>query len=428
MKIVLVSREFPPDTHVGGIATYTAMAAQMLAAHGHEVHVLCNGSTTQSHRDGNLHVHRIAMGPHPLPGGRLFFCWRQYVRRKWPTYLDALTWAKTVACFAHKHRDLLAADAWEWPETNGEGAYLPLLEGWARPDAQAKPPVRICRIHTSWLPESAKDLMERFLLLRLQKKACALATSIVSPSQAMATDYARKVLRLKNPIMVSPNPMRGWPQPLNRSAKAMHHILFVGRIEFRKGVDVLLDALEILSDSLPEDSPRLQIRLVGAWHPPYIAEDGAVQAKVHEALAKPHAKFGLDYQGPCPHAELHQHLDWAGLLVMPTRMDNYPYVLIEAMTRGCCILASQVGGLPEICGGQPYAFWAQPGNPADLARKMREWLGQADAWQGFSHEAENDAKRRFGEEAGYHRLMDLYAGKATTDLRQEGLPPRQALA
>ena len=41
MKIGILSREYPPLTHVGGIATYSAAPAALMAREGHEVHVVC---------------------------------------------------------------------------------------------------------------------------------------------------------------------------------------------------------------------------------------------------------------------------------------------------------------------------------------------------------------------------------------------------
>jgi glycogen synthase len=425
MKIVMVSREFPPDTHVGGIATYTAIAANLLATRGHEVHVLCNGVKTEILRQGNLHVHRIAMAPHPLPQGRIFYRLRDFVRRRLPIYLDALTWAKTVAHYAARAPEISHADAWEWPETNGEGAYLSARLGAL---AGLSAATRICRIHTSWMPGTEHHPLERFLLLRLQRRACALATHTVSPSRAMAEGYARQVLRLPTKVTVSPNPMRFWRQPIDFQTKAIHHLLFIGRIEYRKGIDVLLDALDKLDLSTENLPCRLQVRAIGAWHEPYIAEDVKAQGRLREALAKPHPLIELDYQGSCPHADLPRHLDWAGLLVMPTRMDNYPYVLMEALSRGCCVLASQVGGLHEICGNQPFALWTEAGNAEDLALKMREWLGKSENWQGLSQEAAAYALRQFGEDAGYRRLMDLYAGERKQNLEAGSVSSHQAPA
>ena len=60
MRIAFISYEFPPDTAVGGIATYTAQAARMLAARGHEVEVFSASPTRSgSWMENGICVHRV---------------------------------------------------------------------------------------------------------------------------------------------------------------------------------------------------------------------------------------------------------------------------------------------------------------------------------------------------------------------------------
>ena len=84
MKFGILSREYPPLTHVGGIATYSATAAGLLARAGHEVHVVCNGPEPRIEARYGVTVHRVPMGPHPLPAGRLLYTCRARYRRAFP--------------------------------------------------------------------------------------------------------------------------------------------------------------------------------------------------------------------------------------------------------------------------------------------------------------------------------------------------------
>jgi len=398
MRLILISREYPPDTHVGGIATYTQMVAEMFSTRGHEVHVLCNGRRTGILRRGDLTIHRIAMGNHPLPQGRFAYRLRAWVRTHLPSWLDAVTWARTVGQYAERHLRPERGDVWEWPETNGEGAYLP---AWV-----AQSPT-FCRIHSAWLDESWRNGFERWMLLRLQRRACRRAERVISPSRAMATDYARRKLGLKA-VEVAPNPIRNWFQPLHLEGKRKERLLFVGRMEYRKGIDILVGACRILA----VNNPSLVVRLVGALHPPSSPRDEKAQSELAQGLRDfSQGPLRLEYYPACAREELYQHLDWAGLLVMPTRMDNYPYVLLEGLARGCCLLTSDIGGIREICGDQAFAQCIPPGDPEVLAEKMRQWLkGSADHSPLWRQAAAFFAER-FGEESGYRRQMKLYGGE-----------------
>jgi glycogen synthase len=402
MRIGFISREYPPETHVGGIATYSKMAAQLLVDHGHEVHVFCNGRNNNLHITGNLHVHRIQMANHPLPNGKYFYYWRNFVRTRLSRWLDSITWSKTVAHYISHNIDISRFDALEWPETNGEGAYLPRLS----PHIQG-----ICRIHTSWVDDPLHHPLERWLLIRLQKMACQNATLIVSPSKAMAIGYAAKILNLKQMVKVSSNPLSWWHLPIAWHTKKRENILYLGRIEYRKGVDVLMDAFH----SIRNETHSGTLRIVGSLFAPIDPGDLETQLRLKNELSgqidNPLSPFKIEYLGNIDHDELHVHLDWAGLLVMPSRMDNYPYVILEALTRGCCVLATDVGGISEICGDMPFSRLIKPGDSASLAQEMREWIEGKNAPESLWRQAEEYATTEFGEETGYQRLIQLYENK-----------------
>ena len=164
MKIGILSREYPPLTHVGGIATYSAAAAELLVREGHEVHVICNGPEHKVQSQRGVTVHRIPMLAHHFPAGRLFYPYRAWYRRTLPHYLDALTWARTAAEYLSTRLHADGFDAWEYPETSGEGAFFPI----GKPGGRG--PRLVCRVHSSWMDDYSDNFLERRLLLNLQRK------------------------------------------------------------------------------------------------------------------------------------------------------------------------------------------------------------------------------------------------------------------
>ena len=404
MRICFISREYPPATHVGGIGTYTATAAKLLANAGHEVHVLCNGQVAEKKVVQGIIVHRLVMDNHPLPQYRFAFFIRKFAREKLPAWLDAYTWALTVARYTQKSQVLQGMQAIEFPETNGEGALINFCQ--VAPKTQI-----ICRIHTSWLESNWHHPLERYLILKLQRKACEKSTQVVSPSQAMTTHYAQRILKLKTPVKVDPNPFLIWPQPIAWKQKDSRHILFVGRIEFRKGIDVLIKLLPQLADF----NQKIEIRIIGAQNDPYSPMDTVVHRKFQQALiayspTSAHS-VSLEWLGSLPHHQLPEHYDWAGILIFPSRMDNYPYVLIEALSRGCFVIGFQVGGVHEIVSPPQFGDLVFKQNPALLLQKMRKWIGQNaellphwEAAVAFIHE-------RYSPDAMLRRMDVLYTGE-----------------
>ncbi len=412
MNIALLSREYPPLTHVGGIGTYTATAARLLADHGHAVHVVCNGPDTTEALENGVRVHRVRMQNHPLPAAGWLYRYRRWFRAHLPNYLDALTWSHTAAAYLRSHAPAWNLDALEFPETNGEGACLDLSAGLSRTH-------RVARIHTSWIPEYVAGGWEARRLLRWQRRACARAHTVVSPSRFMAENYARRVLRWNRTVQVNPNPVRLWKAPLHWSDKNPRHLLFVGRVEYRKGLDLLLAALEALGSA----GEGLVLRVVGPQHPPRHAVDAACQEALALALAAHgpglRSGYSLEYAGACEHADLHQHFDWAGIAVLPSRQDNYPYTALEALSRGCWLLASDAGGLPEILQGCRGAIFPA-GDKDALAGKMRELAQGADRVRNSWLPNARAMAERFHPEACYRRLFATYAGANGTGARRTG--------
>lgn len=412
MKVGILSREYPPLTHVGGIATYSAAAARLFADHGHEVHVVCNGPETRVTTEDGVTVHRVAMLEHHFPSARLFYPWRAAYRKHLPHYLDALTWARTAARYIAKAMDFDSFDAWEWPETMGEGALLP-HQG---PDDK---PRRICRIHTGWMDDSADNALERHLLLRLQRRSCENADRVVSPSRHMADHYAPRPLGYRGEVSVNRNPLRLWEEPVDWAVKGPGHLLYVGRVEWRKGLQVLLAAL----DSLGPAGAGLRLRVVGHRHPPSRAEDKACQDILDRHLAERSSAsavtgYTVEYAGPSPHDGMRKHYDWAEVLVIPSLMENYPYTALEGLSRGCRVVGSEVGGIPEIVDRPERGQLFPAGEAASLARIMGEYRERAlggksgapsggDRYSDLKRNVES-MRAEFGPEACYRRLLEGY--------------------
>lgn len=398
MKIAIISREYPPETHIGGIATYSRIAAELLARHGHEVHVLCNGKIGSRKIQAGVEVHRIPMGPHALPQGRFWYRFRSLYRRYLPVYLETRTWATTLLEYVTTQFDLSGFDALEYPETHAEGLLVAQRLSGLR---------KICRIHSSWLDEYPANFLEARLLLRWQKSGCEAADRVVSPSRYMIGNYAKNRLGFSGTVEYSPNPLQFWKQPIDWNSKAVNHLLFVGRVEHRKGLHILLKALE----SAPAQA-GLVLRIIGAPAPGDTEPDRRCLESFRRAESQGIPGVRMEYLGAIPHEDLPRHYDWAGIVVMPTLMDNYPYVALEALSRGCHVLGSRVGGMPEIISESGAGGLFEPENSAQLAQKIGECQ---ESGERILSEAKEHAERfhaRYSEVIAYRRLLSLFGGQS----------------
>jgi glycosyltransferase involved in cell wall biosynthesis len=161
---------------------------------------------------------------------------------------------------------------------------------------------------------------------------------------------------------------------------------WVGRLSFEKGADVLLDALARTRD------PALVACLVG---------DGAERARL-VARAR---ELGV-----------HERVHWAGArpdagrlfaafdgFALSSRTEGTPMVLFEAIDAGVPVVATAVGGVPDVVGPDE-AWLVPPEDPAALARALDELRGDP----GGAARRVSAARARLAERYGLEPWLDAY--------------------
>ena len=125
---------------------------------------------------------------------------------------------------------------------------------------------------------------------------------------------------------------------------------FVGRLENIKGADLLIPAFSLLKQQYPEAT----LTIVG---------DG----KLHDTLVEQQKEFkvSVEMMGKQPYHKLPSLYQQMDIVWIPSRSEGFGLTCLEAMANGCHVVASQVGGLPEIV--QDDTCLCQPESPDSLA-------------------------------------------------------------
>jgi glycosyltransferase involved in cell wall biosynthesis len=131
--------------------------------------------------------------------------------------------------------------------------------------------------------------------------------------------------------------------------------LFVGVLERYKAVDVLADAWRIAAPRVPEAT----LCLVGR---------GTLREVVERLVAELPEQTRWTESLPTP--EVARALDEATVLVLPSRSEGLGRVVVEAFCRGRGVLASRVGGIPDLVADGESGLLVPPGDAGALAEAL----------------------------------------------------------
>jgi glycosyltransferase involved in cell wall biosynthesis len=115
-----------------------------------------------------------------------------------------------------------------------------------------------------------------------------------------------------------------------------------------------------------------------------------------------------EYRGFAGRAELRQHFESAAFAVLPTLEDNCPMVVIEAMAAGVPVLASNVGGVPDLIEPEKTGLFCDPNKPVTFATGVRRLLDEAGLSSRLATTAKIVARSRFHPEVVARRHLEIY--------------------
>ncbi len=175
-------------------------------------------------------------------------------------------------------------------------------------------------------------------------------------------------------------------------------ILFVGRIERRKGVDTLLDAMGKLLD----DGIEAHLTLAGP-----ITDPGFHARLEQEVAHRPRFSEVVLPTGAVPDGELARLYADADIVCLPSRYESHGIVLIEAMMFGKPIVTCDAGGISEVVDPDRDALLSAPEDSSELAASLRRLLTDRALRAQLGAEARATFQRRF-DVSGVARHMESF--------------------
>jgi glycosyltransferase involved in cell wall biosynthesis len=244
-------------------------------------------------------------------------------------------------------------------------------------------------LHVHAGPGDIEDFLDRLgpLRLRLVRMPFQMADRVLSVSANGAETLQRALTDAEIEIVPNAPPAVSATVPRRSSHGEEATVLYLGGFDdAAKGGKVLLEALP----GLLECSPATEVILAGPGSP---SRDLTENAR---------------WQGWLDPEQKARALAEADVFVLPSISEGMPVALLEAMASGLAIVATRVGGVPELLTDDLDASLVRPGEPAELADALGAIAADPERRRRLGAAAAERA-RRLADEDVYGRLDRIYA-------------------
>lgn len=227
---------------------------------------------------------------------------------------------------------------------NGERRWImrSLVTGWSR----------WCSVVVPWLTRRVPLVVTGGELVDIYARASGAEIHNVASSSVMQSD------------IVAPADARQHQAQVDRTPT----VLAVCRVTPIKGLEYLVMAVgELARRGIP-----IRLQIAGR-------HDGPYAGRLAEIAIECGVAQHVELLGPVsPGEQLRAVYDGAGVFVLPSLSEGTPKVILEAMSRGIPVIATEVGGIPDMIEHEVNGLLVPPGNSEELALALRRVLADED--------------------------------------------------
>ena len=180
---------------------------------------------------------------------------------------------------------------------------------------------------------------------------------------------------------------------INRS-EAAFTLGLVSRLEHIKGMDLVVPAFAEVRKRFPD----VQLLVVG---------DGSLRAAMEQQAMALGCDDAVTWAGRQPQEELSQYYSRMDIVLMPSRSEGFGLTAIEAMAHGCVVVASDIGGLPEVVRDGVCGLLHCSEDVKDMAEKICRLLGNPELYSSLQKNALQHVQK-FSFQRYASAVCDLY--------------------
>jgi D-inositol-3-phosphate glycosyltransferase len=184
-------------------------------------------------------------------------------------------------------------------------------------------------------------------------------------------------------------------------------VLFVGRIEPLKGLDVLIEAMGRFCQHSQVEQKQLDLVIIGGEPEVSPQVMTAEMSRLQDMREKYGIKDMVTFLGKRAQDTLPYYYSAAETVVVPSHYESFGMVALEAMACGTPVVASQVGGLAFLVQDGVTGYSVPVGDPEALCCRLMSLLSDAELRTKMGHQAAQFA-RRYAWELIADQIMGVY--------------------
>jgi glycosyltransferase involved in cell wall biosynthesis len=370
LHICMIAQEFPPKP--GGVGSYVYNLSKKLLERGHEVTVMTRGSTNKTVKDSVDGIDLFKVSYFPL--------YPFHIGIHGAFINGLLKSLEPKPTLIHLHTPLVPSIKTSLPVVTT--VHTPM-----KVDARFHEIIDFFSL--------AEHVQSRFVYPIIEKRTFRVSKKITAVSFSVARELGEYGLDLKRITVVGNGVDEKTFVPLRKKKCLEQYVLYTGILRARKG---LFDLIEC-AKHVCEVRPDVKFLICGT---------GPFLSRLEEEVRKTRLQNQVIFLGHVTRKKLVQTYQNATVHVVPSHYEGLPTVLLEAMSCGVPVVATNVGGNSEVISPGVNGFLVPARSPRELAKVVLELLDDVALRDRLGRAARKTVEEHFTWDRIADKILQCY--------------------
>ena len=233
------------------------------------------------------------------------------------------------------------------------------------------------------------------VVYNIEKKIVTRANKIASVSKKSAIEIEHYFGYNLNNIDIASNGVDSDFFTLNKEEKKEFNILYVGRLDYKKGLIDLVNA----GKKIISNYPNTKFTLVGS---------GPLLNTLIDIVDRNNIRNSFFFPGHVDQKTLRNFYQESSIFILPSYYEGLPNVILEAMACGLPIISTKVGGIPDVLENEKNGLFIPTGDPEAIESAIIRLINDADTRKEMGVYSREMVEKHFSWDVVSNRYLELY--------------------